>query len=219
MSRATRSIDLASRPRTYFWPHGLKLHPLSSIKGANRRALIARVLAEDPDAHVPPVLLQSELPEPLRSFLGRQHPSHMGGEYLPDMGSQEVEIARITIASTTRDVTRLCARPQGRSIALHVVDEYGGDTLSGQTKRMARKPLSLREVTKFFLGAWNLCAVVQMNFEDDGYPDEEVFDFFDGSSGFYPGFDWLLRKRVRTFIKKSKAARTLEQSGRTSRLY
>src|SRR5215475_5894926 len=62
-----RSIDLAYRPRTYFWPHGLKPHPLSSIKGANRRAFVARALAEDPDQDIPPVLLRHALPAPLRS--------------------------------------------------------------------------------------------------------------------------------------------------------
>ena len=52
------SFDLDYRPRTYFWPLGLKPHPLSSIKGANRRSLIAGVLADDPDADIPAVLLQ-----------------------------------------------------------------------------------------------------------------------------------------------------------------
>lgn len=81
MSHNAHPIDLAYRPRTYFWPHGLKPHPLSSIKGANRRTTVARVLADDPDAYVPPVLLQSALPEPLRTFLGSRQPSDIGGEY------------------------------------------------------------------------------------------------------------------------------------------
>jgi hypothetical protein len=34
----------------------------------------------------------------------------MGGEYLPDLIPNEVEIARITIASTTQDVTCVYAR-------------------------------------------------------------------------------------------------------------
>jgi hypothetical protein len=106
---STHSFDLDYRPRTYFWPHGLKPHPLSSIKGANRRSLIAGVLAEDLDANIPRVLLQPSLPEPLRQFVGSLHPSGMGGEYLPDLIPNEVEIARITIASTTQDVT--CVYP------------------------------------------------------------------------------------------------------------
>ena len=81
MSHNAHPIDLAYRPRTYFWPHGLKPHPLSSIKGANRRTTVARVLADDPDAYVPPVLLQSAWPEPLRTFLGSRQPSDIGGEY------------------------------------------------------------------------------------------------------------------------------------------
>ena len=81
MKISARSFDLDYRPRTYFWPLGLKPHPLSSIKGANRRSLIAGVLADDLDADIPRVLLQSALPEPLRQFVGRLHPSGMGGEY------------------------------------------------------------------------------------------------------------------------------------------
>ena len=124
MKISTQSFDLDYRPRTYFWPLGLKPHPLSSIKGANRRSLIAGVLADDLDANIPPVLLQSALPDTLRQYLGSLHPSGMGGEYLPDLAAQEVEIARITIASTTQDVTCVFARQAGDTIALRVVDEY-----------------------------------------------------------------------------------------------
>ena len=92
MKISTHSFDLDYRPRTYFWPLGLKPHPLSSIKGANRRSLIAGVLAEDIDADIPRALLQPALPEPLRQFVGRLHPSGMGGEYLPDLIPNEVEI-------------------------------------------------------------------------------------------------------------------------------
>ncbi len=122
------------------------------------------------------------------------------------MELQEVEVARITIASTTQDVTCVYARSRGRSIELRVVDEYDGDTLSGLRTQRARLPLSLGMFTRFFLGAWDLRAVIQMNFEDDGYPNESVFEFFSGSSSFYPDFDDLLRKRVRTFVRQRKAA-------------
>jgi hypothetical protein len=201
---AIQSIDLAYRPRSYFWPHGLKPHPLSSIKGANRKALIARVLAEDADADIPQVLLEPSLPEPLRSFLGGQHPSAMGGEYLPDLVAAEVEVARITIASTTQDVTCAYARQEKDRIILRVVDEYDGDTLSGRKTRSARQPLSLAQFVGFFLGAWDLCFSIQLNFEGDGYPEGEVFGFFRGSSDFYPEFDHTLRRRVRTFVRKMK---------------
>jgi hypothetical protein len=198
---STRSFDLDYKPRTYFWPLGLKPHPLSSIKGANRRSLIAGVLADDLDADIPPVLLQSALPDPLRRYLGSLHPSGMGGEYLPDLTTQEVEIARITIASTTQDVTCVYARRAGDAIALRVVDEYDGGTLSSKRGRKYPGPLSLGELTKFFLRRWNLLDVLQMNFEADGYPSERVLRFFRGSSDFYPDFDELLQYRVRKWLK------------------
>lgn len=205
MSRtAAQSIDLAYRPRTYFWPHGLKPHPLSSIKGANRKALISSVLAEDADADVPPVLLQPSLPGPLRSHLAGLHPSAMGGEYLPDLVAAEVEVARITIASTTQDVTCVYAHQAKDRIVLRVVDEYDGATLSGRTRRSTKQPLSLEQFVRFFLGAWDLFEVLGMNFEADGYPESQVYGFFRGSSDFYPDFDGLLRHRVGTFLSEHR---------------
>ena len=44
--------------------------------------------------------------------------------------------------------------------------------------------------------------VLQMNFESDGYPSEEVLRFFWASSDFYPEFDDLLRYRVRKWLKQ-----------------
>jgi hypothetical protein len=204
MSRlAAQSIDLAYRPTTYFWPHGLKP---PAIKGANRRALVASVLANDPSAEIPPVLLQHALPAPVRSHLGSQHPWDMGGEYLPDLVSDEVEIARITIASTTQDVTSVYARQDRDRILVRVVDEYDGATLARRKERSASQPLSLGQLVQFFLRVWNLCAVLRMNFEEHGYPEGQVFGFFEGSSGFYPQFDDLLRRRVRAFLRKTKGA-------------
>jgi hypothetical protein len=63
----------------------------------------------------------------------------MGGEYLPDPAEQEVEIARITTASTTQDV----ARRRKRCIRYKWVDEYGGETLSGRSTRTSTRPLTL----------------------------------------------------------------------------
>jgi len=126
----------------------------------------------------------------------------MGGEFLPDLVADEVEVGRITLASTTQDVTCVYARQERDRIILRVVDEYDGDTLSGRNSRSARQPLSLQQFVRFFLEAFDLNDVIRMNFGDDGYPEEEVFSFFEGSSDFYPEFDQLLCRRVRTFIGK-----------------
>ena len=56
------------------------------------------------------------------------------------------------------------------------------------------KPLTLEELTSFFMGAWDLMVALQANFDDDL---AGMLRFFRGSSPFYPDFGRLLRQRVR----------------------
>ena len=48
----------------------------------------------------------------------------MSGEYLPDFDGDEVEIARVTLASVTGDVISIRARGQHALIHYRIVDEY-----------------------------------------------------------------------------------------------
>jgi hypothetical protein len=43
-----------------------------------------------------------------------------------------------------------------------------------------------------------------MNFEGESYPEDRVFESFQGTSDFPPAFDDLLRRRIRTFFRKVK---------------
>lgn len=185
---------MSFRPRTYFGPLPLEVHLKSSIKGADRRALVTHAIGSGQLAHIPTELLQPSLSEEDREAAGSNHPAQMGGEYLPDRQSMEVEIARITIDSTTRDVTSVYARRIEGGIAYRVVDEYEGDTLTGDTEMQSELPLTLAELGIFFLGAWNLIAVVRDNFEDDD--DEGAMSFFSVESAFYPHLESLIRGRV-----------------------
>ena len=117
-------IDLAFRPRSYFWPLGLETHLLTRIKGAERKAALKRLIDAGRHDEISDLLAQSALSDVERQALGRMHPAFMGGEYLPDMLEAEVEIARITIASTTQDVTSVYARRGKNRIGYRVVDEY-----------------------------------------------------------------------------------------------
>ena len=93
----------------------------------------------------------------------------MGGEYLPDQRRREVEIARITIASVTQDVTSIYARRTKHRIVYRVVDEYGGETLAEKNTRSSKQPLTLVQLADFFLGGWDLLQVLEMNsFNDRG---------------------------------------------------
>jgi hypothetical protein len=193
-TQAAERIDLAFRPKGYFWPLGVEKHLLTHIKGAARRAMLERLIEEGRFGEIPAALAKTRLTDEERAEIGRIHPRLMGGEYLPDMSDDEVEIARIEIASTTFDVTSVYARrkPDGR-IQYRVVDEYDGGTLTGKKQRVAAKPLTLGELESFFLGSWRLLEVLQMNFDGDV---EAMLDFFVGRSEFYPDFDQLLRQRV-----------------------
>ena len=189
----TPPLDPAFRPKSYFWPLGLEKQLLTHVKGAERRAALQRLIDAGRLDRIPDVLAKAKLSEDERAAIGRIHPTFMGGEYLPDMAAEEVEVARIEIRSTTHDVTSVYARREDGRIHYRVVDEYGGDTLSGNDERDSAEPLTLIELTEFFLGSWSLLECLECNFETD---TEQMLGFFRGYSEFYPDFDRLLRQRV-----------------------
>lgn len=197
MSQHARHIDLRYRPHSYFWAREQGIALISDIKGAERRKLYAGALQAGLEDLVDPELLQHALPHEQRQAQGRIHPDFMGGEYLPNTRPGEVEIARITIASTTQDVTCVYARPVGRRIHYRVVDEYSGDTLDGRGHRTSLQPLTLQQLVDFFLKSWNLITCLDVNFESEGHPRDAVHNFIvDASSSFYAEFEDLIRARV-----------------------
>lgn len=197
----TEGIDLKYRPATYFWAQERGISLLSDIKGEERRRIYANALEVGDEDLLPKTVTEEVLSEEDRQMLGRVHPAFMGGEYLPSRDRQEVEIARITIASTTQDVTCVYARQVGQRIHYRVVDEYGGDTLSGTGLRTSTKPLKLEELFEFFLNSWDLISCLDCNFEGDSYPRDRVHWFIvDASSSFYAEFNALIRAKVNEWL-------------------
>ena len=184
---------LAYRPRDYFGRYDLQAELLSTVKGRARRALIKEALETGEADTLPDFVTAPELESFDRQMLGRIHPMFMGGEFLPKRKTKEVEIARISIQSTTYDVTVLYARLVGQRIHYRVVDEYEGDTLEEPSTRTSTKPLTMGVMIDFFTTAWNLMDCLEGNFEQDV---EEMLGFFNAESEFYPCFDQILRERV-----------------------
>jgi hypothetical protein len=182
------------RPTDYFGRYDLQTELLTQVKGTARRKALRKALDEGQILQVPDAIKNAALSEAARQYVGSLHPSYMGGEYLPTVDMAEVEIARIRINSTTGDVTSVYARPAGQRIAYRVVDEYQGDTLSDPKRRTSIKPLTMGQLIDFFLGAWDLYACLDGNFEGDL---KEMLGFFEGESEFYPHFDSELRRLVR----------------------
>src|SRR5580704_12193435 len=119
----------------------------------------------------------------------------MGGEYLPNYRRQEVEIARIALASTTSDVISVRARPTGSRIKYRLLDEYNTEFCLPQ--KTSCRPFSLRELIRFLDSveqedvdpSWNRFGFVlssnQCNLEC-GTDLETLRDFTSVSSDFYP---------------------------------
>lgn len=189
----SNEIDLGYRPDTYFRPQKLERYLLSKVRGAVLRQKLQALFDAGRHAEVRTLLTAEGISATDRKALESFHPMFMGGNYLPDTEDGEVEIARISIKSTTYDVTCVYARPDGGAIHYQVVDEYGGETLQGTTETRTDKPMTLGEFADFFLGAWPLLDVLEMNFEGDR---DASLDFFTAESEFYPDFDRLCRQRV-----------------------
>jgi hypothetical protein len=188
-------IDEGYRPDRYFGPANLETHLLSTIKGAERRSLVASRLRNG-NASFADGLAEPSLPEDRRASWGAMHPAMMGGEYLPDRRAGELEIARITIQSVTQDVACVYAS-QGRGrIRYRVVDEYQDDNIQGRGRRTSLRPLTLGEVTDLILDAWDLIPLLEFRASDGGRSLEDNLAWFSGESAFYTDFDALLRARV-----------------------
>ena len=202
-------IDLRYRPRTYFRPQKLETYILSKVKGAVLRKKLRALFDEGRHADVRQLAGDLAFSASDRKALEALHPMYMGGNYLPDAEDGEVEIARISIRSTTFDVTSVYARTEDGTIHYRVVDEYGGNTLQGRAETQTTEPMTLGEIARFFMKAWPLISLLEMNFEDDV---ESALGFFSADSDFYPDLDRLCEQRVRKHFckRKADAARTLK---------
>ena len=202
-------VDLDFRPRSYFWPLRLENHLLARVKGAERRAELRRQIDASQLGTISDVLVRTSLSETERLAIGNLHPAYMGGEYLPDLGQNEVEIARITIASVTQDVTSVLARRGKRRIYYRVVDEYEGETLSGRRTRTSTRPLTLGQLETFLNGAWSILDVLAMNFGGRKADLSKLLAFVVGiDSQFYPQLGRLYRRRIQAWA--TERARLVE---------
>ena len=105
----------------------------------------------------------------------------------------ELEIGRITIKSTTRDVVSMYARKGKSRIYYRVVDEYEGETLNEKRTRTSIRPLKFRDFLDFFLEAWSFMDVLSLNFDEDL---ESMLGFFRADLEFYPDFHDALEDKV-----------------------
>ncbi len=135
-----KTADPDYRPESYWGEEAIH----ANIKGEWRRCAIRDAVQSASVDEVPPFIFSDALPDPLRQTVGRIHPTFMGGEYLPDYFEGEVEIARVSIKSTTGDVFSVRARRKSDRIDYRMVDEY--ETTYAVAPRVSREPITLAEL-------------------------------------------------------------------------
>lgn len=203
MTNHFEGIDLSFRPSA-------KLFPLllSRVKGTARRQELIQAMEEERLEDLPEQFLQSALSHEERSASAALHPALMGGEYLPDFLKDEVEVARIELASTTADVISVRMRPTKKGLVYRVVDEYmpsrasdeddededgelddDGDSMVNARPLVSKVPLSLAELGEFVVEAAKVEDMVLMN---EFYTVDEALAFISGSSVYYPEFGLYL---------------------------
>ena len=198
------AIDFDFRPTGYFWPHTLATHLLATVKGAVRQQHIRTLIEANRLDELEDWLAKQSLTETERRATGRIHPMFMGGEYLSDLRKREIEIARISLQSTTGDVISVRAFRGKGPFRYRVVDEYNGETLTSKTTRISKRPLTLGELEKFIEGAGAGIEIVRFNIQyGDGDP-ESCRNFLSAMSPFYPELDALYELRFEELAKSMR---------------
>jgi hypothetical protein len=203
--------DLNFRPNSYWGAQELGAYYGSRIKGELRRKMV--VSAVDQGA-VPEKMLESELDNNIKTAMGRIHPWNMGGEYLPDLFPNEVEIARVILKSTTMDVFSIRARHTKHRIIYRIVDEYEPEFWDFElTKKTSVRPLTMRELVSMIDNSTEGGLVGSgrdYHFYEDGIDPEKIYNFETAASAFYPELEpWYdavneewLEAKIREFAKQ-----------------
>lgn len=188
-----KAFNLEYRPSQIFGPQDLKSFYKSRILGQLRAELISDNVEK---VSIPDTLKKSAIEPNFRRMQEQIHPWMMGGEYLPDLLTDEIELCRVVLKSTTMDVTSLRIRKQKRRYTYRVVDEYSNKfKISPKT---STRPITMREVIQIIdqcfifdenddeLEFQGLVEPQIIHLKDYGYSKEETLDFVTVESQFYP---------------------------------
>lgn len=190
------SIDMDFKPDTY-WPESLTPDQLlSRIRGKTRQDIARRIYEAQGFSGLNEFLVKEGLTDEERSAWGGVGPWCLGGEFLPALYNGEVEIARISLASTTSDQVSVRARKGDGVIRYRIVGEYEEDESMRYELPFeeSEKPLTLTELIELIDGAchpepWCPGGILTSNWtsmNDMGYGASEIIGFLSLSSSFYP---------------------------------
>ena len=124
-----------------------------------------------------------------REAIGRLHPRLMGGEYLPPLAEDEVEIACISLESTTFDQISVRARRIPDAIRYSIRDEYedDGQSMWKFRPKQSADPLTMRELIAMLDASGGDGGVVLGPLASNWWNDyERARRFVTVESDFYP---------------------------------
>jgi hypothetical protein len=175
-----------------------------NVKGDLRRRLLRDILSGRHAAGLDPALLAESASDLAHGILGRVHPQWMGGEFLPDYLDGETEIARVTLATVTRDVLSLRARRRSGRFLYRLVDEYG--VRWRLTRASSAHPLPMRGVIQLL----DTACLPDARWPDltdelrDAHGGEpaEAAQFVEVTSDVYPGLEAHYRMRAEQWLAR-----------------
>jgi hypothetical protein len=219
VARRPSGFDYGYRPASYFDDLDPNTLIVASILGEERRKDVQQRLASgDFDPLVwGPWITESKLDDSIRRLIGQAHPRFMGGEYLPALEEDEIEIARIVVASVMQDVTCVRARREGKGIAYRIVNEHENEFTVA--RKSSTQPLSLGELIDlieqtnqegdekahgivFSILDWNL---------DNADDPEDLRYFISVSSSFYPELGRYYDEAIARYLEERSAKNAAEE--------
>ena len=202
--------ELKWRPESYTEFDDPVALVLNGIRGQMRREMARDMLIAEGehrefiDTQLGPIqagILEERADERfIHTMSAFESPIWMGGEYLPDVDSSEVEIARIVLRSTLMDVISIRARWRWGRYHYRIVDEH--EMTYNLSRKSSNKPLTLGQLIdllwKSYCEGWdyNPYGMVEGFWEDQrvyGCPAflEDCVNFAYVESDFYPRLsDW-----------------------------
>lgn len=200
--------DMGFRPRMD-WDDPVR-RSFSRIKGSLRRKAVLEEIRKKGFGNLDRSILRPGLTGEERQRLMRIHPSLSGGEYLPDHRGGELEIVRVTLASTLGDVISVRARRDNKGIHYRVMDEYENPIKVQARLRRSGKPLTMGQLVELIdtmrhpdCGSNLLTGILDSNL--DGQDPEELRRFVTVTSSYDPQIeayyrdvvdDWILARRA-----------------------
>ena len=209
------NYDLSFQPKTYWDLRDVLTHVEARVTGKARKELVKHALQNDET--VPSKYLKSSLSEDLKQSIGSIDPSFLGGEFLPELGENDVIIASINLKSTTADVIAVIARLTDKGIEYRVEDEYMDSYPEGEEHykvqpNFSKEPLSFKELINLIDNAREGGGLIDSS--KNFYPEEpeEYYDFATAESAFYPQLrDWYDESNNEWLEDKLELKRQKEQ--------